>query len=233
MSQYWRNLLFLHWRFPPGVIQETLPSGLFVETYDGSAWVGIVPFQMENVRFLGIPLPGRAHAFPELNLRTYVRDRKGTSGVWFYSLDASSRLAVWGAQSFFHLNYQLAKMAVECKEGQVIFSSRRLGSGNVDPSSGQFSWHLPKANQLQVAEAGSLEEFLVERYALFSRNRRNSLIYRGTLSHEPYRFTAVSEASWTTGLFSLNGLPPPETPPDSMLAAPGFPVQIHGMHRHP
>ncbi|MFG0295490.1 MAG: YqjF family protein, partial [Maioricimonas sp. JB045] len=105
MYQSWQELLFLHWRIDTDIIQRTLPAGLHVDTCDGAAWLGVVPFLMRNIRpWWFCSVPGISN-FLELNLRTYVCDDAGRPGVWFYSLDASQPLAVWAARTFFHLPY--------------------------------------------------------------------------------------------------------------------------------
>ena len=231
MTQYWRDLLFLHWRFDARAIQEKLPPGLSVETFDGDAWIGIVPFQMENIRILGCPMPGSMGAFPELNLRTYVHDESGRSGVWFFSLDAGNRFAVWGARTFFHLNYQNAVMDVREKNERILFTSRRRNAA-VDQPGDCFSWK-PQRKNLSTAAPDSLEAFFLERYHLFSNRCGTDKLFYGSISHEPYRFATIHDFEWTTHLFALNDFTPPSRPPDSALVAPGFPVKIRGLERIP
>ena len=105
MKQAWRNLAFLHWRMPVDVVQRTLPPGLTVDTFDGAAYIGLVPFYMRRIRprFLP-PVPGLSW-FLEVNVRTYVIDHNGVPGVWFYSLDANQWFAVKIARRFFKLPY--------------------------------------------------------------------------------------------------------------------------------
>jgi len=98
--QSWSDLTFLHWRIEPESIQKLLPPGLTVETFDHSAWVGIVPFSMEKVRPWWAPAVPGISWFLETNVRTYVRHTNGDTGVWFFSLDANSRLAVRVARTF-------------------------------------------------------------------------------------------------------------------------------------
>jgi hypothetical protein len=110
MRQRWSRLLFLHWPMEPDVIQATLPPGLTVDTFDGRAWIGVVPFFMERIRPVFCPpVPGISW-FLELNVRTYVHNEQGNSGVWFYSLDCNQPLAVEIARRLFHLPYQHAEM---------------------------------------------------------------------------------------------------------------------------
>ncbi|MEM0966151.1 MAG: DUF2071 domain-containing protein [Verrucomicrobiota bacterium] len=229
MTQRWKDLLFLHWRFEEGAIAKTLPEGLRVDTFDGSAWVGIVPFQMEKVRVLGFPLPGKRSAFPELNLRTYVRDWKDRPGVWFYSLDAGAPFAVWGARVFFHLNYKNARMSVSVVDDSIHYRSERRNRHTENPID-EFIWRRPSEG-LQTARPETLEYFLLERYRLFASNPRNEKLYTGTVSHEPYRFAPVTPDKWTAHLFPLNGFEPLERPPESCLASPGFPVRIHPLEK--
>lgn len=226
MTQNWRNLLFLHWRFDPKLIDSTLPPGLEVDTFDGSAWVGIVPFQMERIRFLGCPLPGKLGGFPELNLRTYARLKDGRSAVWFYSLDADSPLAVWGGRTLFRLNYRNATMRVRENGRKIVFNSRCAGGDATD----QFIWESPNEN-LRTASEGTLENFLLERYHLFARSRRTGKLFLGTVSHEPYRFRKVTPTQWTDHLFRQNGMESPGREPDSILTAPGFRVGIHPLRK--
>ncbi len=110
MHQRWRALLFAHWRIDPDAIQKTLPVGLHVDTCDGSAWLGVVPFFMDAVRPAFLPALPWLSWFQELNVRTYVHDEKGVPGVWFYSLDCNQPLAVAIARTLFHLNYRHAAM---------------------------------------------------------------------------------------------------------------------------
>ncbi|MBL6765129.1 MAG: DUF2071 domain-containing protein [Verrucomicrobiae bacterium] len=120
MLHQWSDLLFLHWEDPMAEIQRTLPEGLYVDTFDGKAFLGIRPRYLPAV-------PGISN-FMELNLRTYVHDREGVPGAWFYSLDANQRLAVKIARRFFHLPYEFAHMkSSRTPEGRIHYESRRAG----------------------------------------------------------------------------------------------------------
>ncbi len=111
--QNWDHLLFLHWEVPASDVQNTLPPGLRVDTYDGKAYLGVVSFLMKNVRPRLLPVVPGISTFPELNLRTYVYDDRGIPGVWFYSLEAGKHLPVWLARRHFHLPYHYARMSFE------------------------------------------------------------------------------------------------------------------------
>jgi uncharacterized protein YqjF (DUF2071 family) len=131
LRQRWNDLLFCHWAVPPAEVQRLLPPGLEVDTFGGDAFLGVIPFWMDRVRSrivgnlaIGVPT---TDTFPELNLRTYVRSRvSGLAGVFFFSLDCASPLAVFGARTLFHLPYFPAKMTrAPIADGQTLYRSRR------------------------------------------------------------------------------------------------------------
>jgi uncharacterized protein YqjF (DUF2071 family) len=124
MHHRWESLLFVHWRVPPARIQETLPEGLTVDTYDGESFVGISPFFMRDVRPVGLPAVPWLSEFQELNVRTYVFDRHGVPGIWFYSLNCNQPLAVVGARALTGLPYFNAEMKSETDEF-INYSCRR------------------------------------------------------------------------------------------------------------
>ena len=221
MRQRWRDLLFLHWEVAVETIRPTLPEGLEPDTFDGRAWLGIVPFRMEGVRPAFLPaVPGLSN-FPELNLRTYVRDRAGVPGVWFYSLDAGGRLAVAIARTFFHLPYHAARM--EMRRGNhpdlISFVSRRRASGEES----RFEWSRGEA--LPAPEAGSLEHFLVERYRLYAAAGDGRLL-RGAVAHAPYALRRAEVKRCTERLFSAAGFAPPGRPPDHAVCSDGADVEV-------
>jgi uncharacterized protein len=166
MYQRWSDLLFLHWRWEAADLQRRLPPGLFIDTYQGEAWLGIVPFFMERVRprFLP-PVPGLSW-FQELNVRTYVHDEKGTPGVWFFSLDCDQSMAVRIARKFFGLPYFDAHMSVHRQSERIHYQCQRLGV--TSPS--VFDYEIDVATF--TAEPGSLDFFLAERYILFAQTPR-------------------------------------------------------------
>jgi uncharacterized protein YqjF (DUF2071 family) len=128
MYHNWRRLLFLHWAWEAAAVQATLPPGLTVETWDGRGWIGVVPFAMRRVRPRFLPQMGRLSNFLELNVRTYVRDAQGRTGVWFYSLDCSQSLAVWAARKFFGLPYFCADLRERKQDGMIYYHCQREGS---------------------------------------------------------------------------------------------------------
>ena len=186
MTQRWNDLLFAHWRVQPAAIAPLLPEGLQVDTFMGSAWLGVVPFWMDRIKFRGLPPVPGASSFPELNLRTYVRDlRTGTQGVYFFSLDAGNLLAVAAARTFYHLPYYWAEMRLEQRSDRDFwFYSRRRFAGQPVIFSARYRG-LGPTRKLAESRSGSLEYFLTERYCLFSRNRAGKLV-RANIHHVPW-----------------------------------------------
>lgn len=179
MAMQWHDLAFIHWPIEPEQLQPFIPAGLELQTFDGSAWLGIVPFYMRGVRLRGLPpLPGTG-AFAELNLRTYVI-ADGRPGVWFFSLDAASRLAVRIARRTFHLPYQDARMNVSLQDNVVRYESRRVGRPAID----FLARYWPTGKAIRSVP-GSIEYWLTERYCLYSADRRGR-IYRGEVHHLPW-----------------------------------------------
>ena len=128
LQMQWKQLLFLHWSWDAREIQGTLPDGLFVDTFDGKAWLAIVPFFMRRVHPMGLPCVPWLSNFLELNVRTYVHDGAGVPGVWFYSLACNQPLAVELARRFFHLNYVHARMEARIDTHNVCsYKARRRG----------------------------------------------------------------------------------------------------------
>jgi uncharacterized protein YqjF (DUF2071 family) len=176
MKQVWKDLLFLHWPLDPDALQATLPDGLKVDTFDGQAWLGVVPFDMEGVTARGCPAPAAVSDFPELNLRTYVT-RNGVPGVWFYSLDVNKALPVWAANTFFHLPYFKAEMHLE-REGERIRYRHQRGELAFE------AIYEPIGEPVTYPQQ-SFEYWSTSRYCLYARSRRGNF-YRGDIHHAPW-----------------------------------------------
>lgn len=219
MHQRWEQLLFLHWRWDPEVIQRTLPMGLKVDTFDGSAWLAIVPFFMRGIRPRFFPSLPRISHFLELNVRTYVRDEKGRHGVWFYSLDCNQPVAVWTARTFFHLPYQHARMTSARMDDGVYYTCQREGSDSSDA----FRYLLAEPHG--HAEPGTLEFFLLERYLLFASSPRGLLC--GQVHHAPYSMAKATVPSWEATPLIQAGFAHPQRPPDHIIGSPGVNVRIY------
>ena len=222
MFQRWQELLFLHWRFPHDVLQAVLPAGLTIDTFDGSAWLGVVPFFMRGVRPRWCPpVPGISN-FLELNLRTYAFDETGRPGVWFLSLDANQKLAVWAARKFFGLPYRNARMQADWnrRTGHVRYSSQRFG---VRP---RFTcrYEYRPSGPATTAVPGTLEFFLIERYHLFGQTP--SGLMTGQVHHAPYDISTVDLLHWDEHLIELADLPLPQRRPDHTCVSRGVSVEI-------
>lgn len=213
LAQSWCDLLFAHWSVPAAMLREQLPAGMAPDLYDGRAWVGVVPFRMRDVRFRGLPPVPGAYAFPELNVRTYVMVGE-TPGVYFFSLDATSRLAIATARRWFHLPYFRAAMDVASEGDGFHYRSNRC-----DPrgAAASFEAHYAPDGDVFHARRGSLEHWLTERYCLFSVSSDGRL-FRGDVDHAPWPLQpATAEISEQT-MVTAHGLSVEETP-DSLLFA--------------
>lgn len=224
MHQRWENLLFLHWRISPARVQETLPRGLAVDTFDGNAYLGLTPFFMRNVRTVGTPALPWFSYFQELNVRTYVFDRDGIPGVWFYSLDCNRAWAALGARLLGALPYRLAEMSARCSEW-IEHSSRRRGTSEI----ARFRYHRVGENRDTPPE--SLEFFLLERYYLFAYRRATRSLLRGQVAHAPYRFRHVDLAQWSAIPAHLDGFREIDYAPDHVCVVDGFDVNIFAQER--
>lgn len=154
MEQTWNDLLFAHWPVPATVLRPLIPSGLPLDTFDGECWVAVTPFHMTGVRARWMPpIPGTAQ-FPELNVRTYVT-YGGKPGVFFFSLDAASRLAVWGARTAYHLPYYFAQIKVTQEDGHFRYESVR-NSGTLLRAS------YSPVGAVQLRKPGTIEHWLTD-----------------------------------------------------------------------
>ncbi len=181
MQMRWRELLFAHWVVDASVVRPLIPAGLQLDLFEDRCYVGAVPFLMERVTpRLVPPLPG-LHAFPELNLRTYVT-LSGKPGVWFFSLDAGQKLAVRVARRLFHLAYFDARFEIALAGGQVNYSSVR--THRAAPAA-TFSATYEAVGPVYRSAAGTLDAWLTERYCLYSADALGR-IYRGEIDHPPW-----------------------------------------------
>ncbi|MFM8288070.1 MAG: YqjF family protein [Planctomycetaceae bacterium] len=232
--QCWNQLLFLHWRVPAALVAPLLPAELTLDTWEGDAWVGLIPFSMAGVRpWWAPPVPGISN-FLETNVRTYVHRQGRDPGVWFFSLEAANSLAVRLARWGWHLPYHRAAMThnacgplhswssqrqwpgtpgvgcdIEAEFGEPLFAGSRAGS----PGRG----HAPP---------GTFEYFLAERYLLFSRAPGpQGTLWRGQVWHTPYPLISASLRKCRQDLLPAAGLPI-DRPPDHVAASPGVNVEI-------
>jgi uncharacterized protein YqjF (DUF2071 family) len=213
MTQHWNDLLFAHWPMPIAEIDALLPEGLEADIFQGSAWIGVVPFWMDKVHFRGMPAIPGGRKFLELNLRTYVRDeRTGMPGVYFLSLDAGSLLAVIGARSLFHLPYYWAQMSVKPRgEREFSYYSRRLLSGKPVRFAARYRG-LGPTFKLAQSRPGTIEYFLTERYCLFTSDSMGRLL-RANIHHLPWPLEQAEAEIEYNDLPGAVGLRLPDTKP--------------------
>lgn len=222
MQQWWGKLLFMHSAIEPELLRPLIPSQLSIDTFEGQAWIGVVPFTMWGIRASFLPpIPGTS-AFHELNVRTYVH-YEGVPGVWFFSLDAANSLAVWGARRFYSLPYFNATMSLNQKGNTIDYSSVRRDNRsyaqffaadaegfsadlasrqfqNLPPARFEASWQI--GEPLPQVKPNSLEFFLTERYCLYSYHQRR--LFRSRIFHEPWALRSASlDSSQSTMIESL------------------------------
>lgn len=180
MTQTWSDLLFAHWPAPYETLRAHVPQGLLLDTWEGDAWLGIVPFHLGNLAPRSAP-SGWGLSFTELNVRTYVTIG-GKPGVWFFSLDAANILAVLGARLTYHLPYFWAKMAIQYEGDWLRYTSRRRHPGAPEA---EFAGRYRPIGPVAFGLPGSIEHWLTERYCLYSTDREGEL-YRGEILHPPW-----------------------------------------------
>lgn len=207
MRQNWGKLLFMHWPIDAELLRPLIPSQLSIDTFDGTAWIGIVPFTMWGIRASFLPaIPGTS-SFHELNVRTYVHIN-GVPGVWFFSLDAAHSLAVWGARTFYHLPYFNAEMSLD-QEGKTInYASKRIDQRGA-PAEFQARWNVGELLPQSTSE--SLAFFLTERYCLYSFHRDR--LYRSRIFHQPWPLQNATVGVYQSTMIKSLRIPEPQAEP--------------------
>ena len=208
MAQTWHDLLFAHWPVPIAALRSQIPASLEIDTFDGAAWLAVVPFRMSGVRLRGTPAIPWLSSFPELNVRTYVK-RNGKPGVWFFSLDAANAIAVEIARRWFHLPYFRAAMHIQKRGDWFEYSSVRNHPG-APPA--ELSVKYRPIAPPQPPSPGTLEHFLTERYCLYTTNAAGRLI-RGEIHHAPWPLQ-LADAQFSQNTMTIaSGIAFPETKP--------------------
>ena len=193
MTQTWHDLLFAHWSVEARKLRERVPSAFELDLYEGAGWLGIVPFRMTNVAPRNVPSLPWISEFPELNVRTYVRVH-GRPGIYFFSLDAGSTLAVRAARTLLNLPYYPASMTARWQDDTVEYRSRRRD----DSLDASLSANYRPVGAPFQAVNGSLEYFLTERYCLYNLDHRGRP-YRLEIHHPPWALqVAVAEFARNT-----------------------------------
>ena len=208
LGMSWRDLLFMHWPVEGDALRSLVPPALRLDSFEGSAWLGVVPFDMTGVRPHFLPaVPGLSH-FPEINLRTYVT-AEGKPGIWFFSLDAHSRVAVRLARATFRLPYFDAEMYCRASGDEVDYRSFRTHRGA--PRAGFAARYGPVGEPFE-SDPGSIENFLTERYCLYSADG-NGNIFRGDVHHHLWPLQPAEAEVSTLAMTQQIGLKPPEIGP--------------------
>ena len=213
MAQVWHDVLFAHWPVALEVMRTTMPPALQLDTYDGQAWVGIVPFRMSGVRPRFTPTLPWFSAFAELNVRTYVKVGD-QAGVYFFSLDAANPVAVAAARRLYHLPYFHANMRLRHVDGGIHYHSQRTHRG---APAAAFTGQYAACGDVYLSQPGSLEHWLTERYALFTTDRRGR-IYRGDIHHTPWPLQAAEAEIAINTMTHPHGIKLPDTRPLLHLA---------------
>jgi uncharacterized protein len=217
-TQRWSELLFAHWSFPLELVRPLVPASLELDPWDGRAWVGLVPFKMEAIRSSWMPRRAGLD-FLETNVRTYVHHR-GEPGVFFFSLEASSWLAVRVARLGWGLPYFHAEMSSEREGSTLRYRSRR----KAQDAALHAEWEL--GDVLGPQAPGTLDHFLLERYLLF--NERGGRVHKGHVHHVPYPAQRARTTRLEQTLLGAAGLPDPSTAPEALHYAAGVDVEVFG-----
>jgi uncharacterized protein len=204
----WHDLLFMHWPVPENALRPLIPSTLSLDTFDGSAWLGITPFYMSGVRPRFLPSVPWLSNFPELNVRTYVT-AEGKPGIWFFSLDAGNPVAVRLARATFSLPYFDAQMSCRAHDGEVSYRSVRTHQGAPEA---RFAGRYRPVGEPFNSRPGTLEHFLTERYCLYSAGGRGN-VYRGDIHHHPWPLQRAEAEVESLAMTEQIGVVLPEAEP--------------------
>jgi uncharacterized protein len=216
MLQRWENLLFAHWRVDPAALSGKIPAGLALDVHDGGAWVAVTPFEIAGLRLRGLPPVPGASRFPELNVRTYVT-AGGKPGVWFFSLDAGSSLAVAAARWLYHLPYRAARMACVKRGRSISYRCER------DAAAGRAEFladYEPIGEPFRTRK-GTLEEWLTARYCLYAEE--GGTVYRAEIDHEPWTLSRAKAEIVRNTMAAASGI---ELPPDRPLLHYAEPLEV-------
>ena len=212
-SQRWSHLVFLHWRVDAALVAPLLPPGLVPDDYDGSSWVGLIPFVLDRATILGSPPIPYFGTFVEVNVRLYARDALGRRGVVFVSLEASRLAAVLAARALFSLPYVWSRTRLRVDAGQYRYTSTRHGDGT------RHTEVVARPGAVTVVD-DPLADFLTARWALFTSIRGRTVHLRN--HHEPwplYRAELVTLDDTLLAAAGFAGLA--DRAPDSVLYSPG------------
>jgi uncharacterized protein len=206
LRQSWNDLLFAHWPIAHDQLRKLVPGCLELDTFDNDAWLSVTPFRLSDLSPRGIPPLPAISSFNEINVRTYVV-RDGKPGIYFFSLDANSAMAVIGASTFFHLPYFRARIRIQNERAHVSFSSRRLRRARAE-----FAAQYSPAGRTFQPQPGTIAYFLTERYCLYTQDSASNT-YRVEIHHAPWQLQpAEAELSLNT-MVDAAGLSLPSVAP--------------------
>jgi uncharacterized protein YqjF (DUF2071 family) len=213
MTMRWDDLTFLHWAYPPEVVQRLLPPGLHVQMFEGRAWVSLVPFEMKVL----VPGTGRVipwlGRFAETNVRTYVTAGDGTEGIWFFSLDATRLVPMLTARAMYRLPYEWSAMTVDRSASALTYTTRRRWPG---PRGAHSAVSVQIGEPIPVGELTELDHFLSARWRLFSSMFGS--VWSARAVHEPWPLRRGELLRLDDGLMVAAGLPRPTTEPIVQIA---------------
>lgn len=227
MLMRWEDLAYVHWRVRASEVQPLLPEGLTTDTHGGSAFVGLVPFQMRSIRLPGTPGVPYLGTFPETNVRTYVVGPDGRAGVYFSSLDVTRLLPVAVAQLAYRLPYAWSAMSIERSRDRIAYVARRRW-----PSPRGARSALDVVVGPRVAEPTALDTFLADRWALYA-DAPSGALYRADVEHPPWPLHAAKVATVQDELVAAAGYPSRTTasPPVHVRFSPGVDVRVGAPRR--
>ncbi|HUP40976.1 MAG TPA: DUF2071 domain-containing protein [Vicinamibacterales bacterium] len=206
LKQAWNDLLFTHWPVARDRLRELVPSHLELDIFDNEAWVSVTPFRLSDLSPRGIPALPVISSFDEINVRTYVV-YNGIPGIYFFSLDANSAVAVGGASTLFHLPYYLADIRVGDDRGHVAFRSSRRRAEAVE-----FAARYAPAGRVFEPERNTIEYFLTERYCLYTQDSASNA-YRVEIHHAPWQLQSAEVELPVNTLVDAAGLRLPSMAP--------------------
>src|SRR5579871_2177850 len=212
MRQRWAHLLFLHWIVPPEQLLRLLPPGLELDTFEGNAYVGLVPFTMTGVRPVWAPALPPLSDFHETNVRTYVHRQGKNPGIWFLSLDDANAIAVRIARAAWKLPDHFARMSLDRREAEegptIAYETRRLWPG---PTPATCTVRYTPHGLVVPAPVGTREHFLAERYILYAY--RAGKLYSGQVNHVPYPLQQATVHELSENLIAAAGITRPDVAP--------------------
>ena len=210
----WHDLLFLHWPVPAELLRPSIPHPLKLDTFEGDAWIAVVPFRMSNVAPRWVPSVPWMSAFPELNVRTYVTV-DGKPGVWFFSLDATNPIAVRIARTFFNLPYMDARIKLDSRpDGWIDYRSVRTHRN--EPKAEFQASYRPSSDPF-FATAGSLEYFLTARYCLYAADKKKN-VFRGDIDHLAWPLQRAECQLQTNSMVNPLGIEVSDTEPHLLFS---------------